>query len=308
MERRRIGDTELEVSVLGLGCNNFGMTIDADATRAVVDSALDAGVDFFDTADMYGETRSESFLGEALAGRRDAVVLATKFGGIAYASGGSGWGRRDAIVACAEASLERLRTDTIDLYQMHYPDPNTPVDETLAALDSLVQSGKVRAIGCSNVTPEFLDAAEAAVGTHRFVTVQNEWSLLNREVEAALVPACAERGLGFLPYFPLASGVLTGKYRRGGGFGEGTRLAAMEYFQHFGSDENLARVEKLSQYAEERGHSLLELALGWLASQPVVSSVIAGATKPAQVAANAAASGWRLDEGERAAVDALVAA
>jgi aryl-alcohol dehydrogenase-like predicted oxidoreductase len=305
MEKRRLGRSELEVSVLGLGCNNFGMKIDLEATRAVVDAALDVGIDFFDTADMYGETRSESYLGEVLEGRRDRVHLATKFGGIAYASGGSAWGRREAILECAEASLRRLRTDTIDLYQIHYPDPGTPIEETLAALDELLRAGKVRAIGCSNFTLAQLEAAAGHSELPGFVSLQNEWSLLAREVETELVPFCEREGIGFLPYFPLASGVLTGKYRRGSAFAEDSRLATLDYFQHFGSDENLAVAEALETFAKERGHSLLDLALGWLASQPCVGSVIAGATRPDQVRANAEAIGWRLDAGERARVDAI---
>ena len=305
MEKRRLGGSDLEVSVLGLGCNNFGMKIDLAETRAVVDAAIEAGINFFDTADMYGETRSESFLGEVLEGRRDSVLLATKFGGMAYATGGSNWGRREAILECVEASLKRLRTDYVDLYQVHYPDPETPIEETLAALDELVGSGKVRAIGCSNFSRAQLEEALGSSGESPFVSLQNEWSLLQREPEAELVPLCEKLGVGFLPYFPLASGVLTGKYRRGADFGEGTRLATLEYFQSFGSDENLAVVEGLASYAEECGHTLLELAFGWLASQPSVASVIAGATRPEQIAANAGAMGWRLDEAQKARVDAL---
>ena len=306
MDIETLGSSELQVSLLGLGCNNFGMTIDLDATRAVVDAAIDAGINFFDTADLYGETQSESFLGEALKGRRDSVVLATKFGGLAFASGGSGWGTRESIVACVESSLKRLQTDRIDLYQIHYPDPDTPLEETLAALDDLLQSGKVLALGCSNVTAAFLDEADAVSPGPGFASVQNEWSLLNREIEEGLVPACQKRGLHVLPYFPLASGVLTGKYRRGEAFGKGTRLATVEYFQHFGAEENLAKAEALRAFAEKRGHSLLELALGWLASHPAVGSVIAGATRPEQVRQNAEAMGWQLSAEERAEVDALV--
>jgi aryl-alcohol dehydrogenase-like predicted oxidoreductase len=308
MEKRRLGGSELEASVLGLGCNNFGMKIDLAGTRAVVDAALDVGINFFDTADMYGETRSESFLGEVLEGRRDSVLIATKFGGMAFASGGSDWGRRDAILECAEASLKRLRTDYIDLYQIHYPDPNTPLDETLAALEELMRSGKVRAIGCSNFSPAQLQEAATLSSRPRFATLQNEWSLLQRGVEAELVPLCEAQGIGFLPYFPLASGVLTGKYRRGEAFGEGTRLATLDYFKHFGSEENLATAERLLAFAEGRGHNLLELALGWLASHACVSSVIAGATRPEQIRVNAEAIGWRLTPEERATVDSITAA
>ena len=302
MQKRKLGSSDLEVSVLGLGCNNFGMKTDLAESRAIIDAAIDHGIDFFDTADMYGETQSESFLGEVLEGRRDAVILATKFGGIAAMTGGSNWGRKDAIVETCEASLKRLRTDTIDLYQIHYPDPETPVDETLRALQDLVQAGKVRAVGCSNFTPELL---ESVSGELRFASLQNEWSLLERTPEAALVPLCEAQGIGFLPYFPLASGVLTGKYKRGEAFAPGTRLASMDYFTHFAKEENLKVVERLEAFALDSGRTLLELALGWLASQPVVASVIAGASRPEQVASNAAAMGWLLTAEERAQVDDL---
>lgn len=302
METRKLGHSDLELSILGLGCNNFGMKTDLAESRAVIDAAIDHGINFFDTADMYGETRSESFLGEVLEGRRDAVLLATKFGGIAAMSGGSEWGRKKAIVECCEASLVRLRTDRIDLYQIHYPDPGTPIEETLRALQDLVLAGKIRAIGCSNFTRELLESAPAEIP---FASLQNEWSLLQRAPEADLVPLCEKKGIGFLPYFPLASGVLTGKYRRGEAFEPGTRLASLDYFTHFGSEENLEIAEKLEAFAAESDHSLLELALGWLASQNCVASVIAGASTPAQVASNAQAMGWRLDAAELAQVDAL---
>lgn len=307
MEKRRLGSSQLEVSVLGLGCNNFGMKIDLDATRAVVEAALDVGIDFFDTADLYGGTRSESFLGEVLEGRRSSVRIATKFGGLARSRGSQdgGWGRRETIFEAAEASLARLRTDFIDLYQIHFPDPITPIDETLAALDELKRSGKVREIGCSNFSLARLKASHDELGRPRFASLQNEWSLLRREVEGELVPHCETSGIGFLPYFPLASGVLTGKYRRGEDFGEGTRLAELDAFARFGSDRNLALTERLEAFARERGHDLLELALGWLASQPSVASVIAGATSPEQVRANAKAIGWALSESERTRVDEI---
>jgi aryl-alcohol dehydrogenase-like predicted oxidoreductase len=305
MRTKRLGQSDLEVSVLGLGCNNFGMTLDFEGSRAVIEAALDAGINFFDTADMYGETQSESFLGEVLKGRRDQVVLATKFGGLAMMSGGKAWGTRDAIVACLEASLKRLGTDYVDLYQIHYVDPETPLDETLRALEDLVGAGKVRAIGCSNVNVAYLEEAEAASAGIRFASVQNEWSLLNREVEAELVPACAQRGIGFIPYFPLASGVLTGKYKLGEDFDAGSRLAKLDYFGHFGSEENLRRVQELERFATGQGRSLLALALSWLASQPVVGSVIAGATRPEQIRQNAEAIAWELDAEALAAVDAV---
>lgn len=305
MKTKRLGNSDLEVSRLGLGCNNFGMKLELAESRAVVDAALDVGINFLDTADMYGETRSESFLGEILGDRRSQVVLATKFGGLAMVSGGKAWGTRESIVACAEASLKRLATDYIDLYQMHYLDPDTPIDETLAGLEDLVQSGKVRAIGCSNVSPEFLEQADAASAGVSFSSVQNEWSLLNREVEGGLVQACERRDIGFVPYFPLASGVLTGKYKLGEPFESDSRLATLDYFKEFGSEKNLRTVMNLENFAKERGHTLLELALGWLASQPAVASVIAGATRPEQIRQNAEAMGWVLNEEDRAAVDVL---
>lgn len=305
MRTKRLGHSDLEVSVLGLGCNNFGMALDLAGSRAVIDAALDAGITFFDTADMYGETQSESFLGEVLRDRRERIVLATKWGGLAMVSGGKAWGTRDAIVSCLEDSLKRLATDRVDLYQLHYVDPDTPIDETLRALEDLVKDGKIRAIGCSNVSAEFLERVDAASAGLTFTSVQNEWSLLNREVESSLVSACQARDIGFIPYFPLASGVLTGKYKLGEAFEAGTRLATLDYFKHFGSEENLRRAQKLQAFAAERGHTLLELALGWLASNPAVSTVIAGASRPEQVQQNAAAIGWELDPTERAAVDAL---
>ena len=310
MERRKLGSSDLEVGILGLGCNNFGMKIDLTASRAVIDAALDAGIDLLDTADLYGGCKSEEFIGQALEGRRERVMLATKFGGLAYAQGAKEpWGTRAYVARCVEDSLRRLRTDRIDLYQMHYPDPRTPIEETLAALDELVRAGKLRWIGCSNFSGEQIDAAVGGVrlGASRIVSAQNEWSLLQREAEAGVAPACLRHGIGVLPYFPLASGVLTGKYRRGQGFGQGTRLATMDYFKSFGSDANLARAEALAAFAEGRGHSLLELAIGWLASQGCVASVIAGATTPEQVRANVAASSWRLSAEELVGVEGVLA-
>ena len=308
MERRKIGSSDLEVGILGLGCNNFGMKLDLAASRAVIDAALDAGTDLLDTADLYGGCKSEEFIGEALAGRRERVVLATKFGGLAYAQGAKeAWGTRAYVVRCVEDSLRRLRTDRIDRYQMHYPAPRTPIEETLAALDELWRAGKLRWIGCSNFSADQIDAAAGVrAGAARFVSAQNEWSLLQREAESGVVPACLRHGLALLPYFPLASGVLTGKYRRGQGFGQGTRLATMDYFKHFGSDANLARADALAAFAQGRGRSLLELSIGWLASQDCVASVIAGATTPEQVRANAGACGWRLGADELAGVERVL--
>lgn len=305
MEMRRLGKSDLEASVLGLGCNNFGMKLDLAGSRAVLDAALDVGINFLDTADMYGETQSESFMGEVLEQRRDRVLLATKFGGLAMVSGGSSWGRKEAVVACLDASLARLRTDRVDLYQIHYVDPQTPIAETLGALDELHAAGKIRSVGFSNVDEAFLEEAAASPTNVPIVTVQNEWSLLQREPEKSLVPACEARGLSFLPYFPLASGVLTGKYKFGEAFAEDSRLASLEFFGHFGSEENLRLAERLAEFAAGHGRSLLELALGWLASRPVVGSVIAGASRPEQVHANAKAMTWKLTASENDQVDAL---
>ncbi|MCH2172927.1 aldo/keto reductase [Myxococcota bacterium] len=307
MEKRRIGNSDLEVGALGLGCNNFGMKLDYDASKAVIDGALDAGIDFFDTADMYGGTQSEEFMGRALEGRRDQVVIATKFGGLRMGSEDP-WGTEDYVTECVEASLARLRTDWIDLYQIHYPDPKTPIQETLGALSKLVDQGKVRAIGCSNFSAAQLeDAFGSQSGGTSFTTLQNEWSLLQRDVETDVIPSCEKHGISVLPYFPLASGMLTGKYRRGQGFGEGTRLAVMnDYFGSFASDENFDKVEALTGFASDAGHSLLELAIGWLASHPCVGSVIAGATTPEQTQSNVAASEWRLSQEELAKVAGIL--
>jgi aryl-alcohol dehydrogenase-like predicted oxidoreductase len=281
MRTRSLGP--LEVSLVGLGCNNFGRRIDEDATRGVVDAALDAGVTFFDTADVYGDGLSEEYLGRVLDGRRDRVVLATKFGG---GGDGAGKGSRDAIRSAVDASLERLRTDRIDLYQHHQEDAETPLEETVAALDELVREGKIRAYGSSNYTPERLERA-AALAQEPYVSEQSEYSWLDRTAERALLPACERLGLGFIPYFPLASGRLSGKYHRGERMPEGTRLAGQEI-----TSEQFDRMERLEALAAERGRSLLDVAIGGLAAQPAIASVIAGATKPEQVRANAAAGAW----------------
>ena len=300
MERRYIGS--LEVSVVGLGGNNFGWRLDADATTRVVNAALDAGITLFDTAELYGEGRSEEYLGRALRGRRQNAVIATKFG---YRNAPPDRRGQPANVhRAADASLKRLGTDFIDLFQLHSPDPNVPIDETLGALDDLVRTGKVREIGCSNFSAEQLRAAEHAVraGNARFVSIQNEYSLMNRDAEADVLPQCERSGVAFIPYYPLASGLLTGKYRRGQPLPKGTRLG--EGNDEL-SDENLSIVEELIHFAESKRHTLLELAIGWLLAHPVVASVIAGATKPEQVRSNAAAADWKLTSDERAAVDAL---
>jgi aryl-alcohol dehydrogenase-like predicted oxidoreductase len=309
MEFRKLGNTGLKVSEVGIGCNNFGMRMDQAATQAVVDKAIDEGINLFDTADVYGGTKSEVFLGKALGKRRHDVVVATKFGmGPADAVLARGGSRR-YIMNAVEASLERLDTDYIDLYQIHFPDVDTPVEETLRAMNELVSQGKVRYIGCSNFTGwQIADADWTArsLGLNRFETAQNLYSLMDRRLEREVVPACERFGLGILPYFPLASGLLTGKYRRGEDAPEGTRLAGMgARAQQALSDQNFDIIEKLSDFAETRGHGLLDLAIGWLVSKPVISSVIAGATKPEQVEANIKAAAWRLTAEEMNEVDEL---
>lgn len=304
MDLRKIG--ELEVSIAGLGCNNFGLRIDEDATRAVVDAAVDVGINFFDTADLYGGTKSEEVLGRAFGARRDDVVIATKFGMLKPPedSGLTGGSPRWVTRACDD-SLRRLGTDRIDLYWLHGPDAETPIGDTLEALDGLVRNGKVREIGCSNFSAAQLDEADAAAkerGLRPFVTVQNDYSLLQREPENAVLGACARLDMSFVPYFPLASGLLTGKYKRGEPPPEGTRLA------QWGAptDEKMAVVDRLRAFAEGHGHTLHELALSWLAMKPEVASVIAGATKPEQVRANAAATtAWTLSDEELAELDAI---
>ncbi|MCR5878596.1 aldo/keto reductase [Phenylobacterium sp. J367] len=308
MELRRLGTSGLKVSAVGLGCNNFGMRIDAAQTQAVVDAAIDAGITLFDTADIYGGTKSEEFLGQALGKKRRDIVLATKFGmpvgGDPRKSGGS----RRWIMQAVEDSLSRLKTDWIDLYQHHQPDPDTPVDETLRALDDLVTQGKVRYIGNSNYTGwQIADADWTAAGQTRFVSAQNLYSLLERKSAFEVLPACEHFGLGFLPFFPLASGLLSGKYRRGEAPPENTRLAAWgERGQRAMSEKNFDAVETLTAWVEARGHTILELAFAWLLGQPVVSSVIAGATSPEQVRANAATAAWTLTPDEVAEVTKLV--
>ena len=294
MELVDLGESGLRASRVGLGCNNFGGRIDIDATRAVVDAALDVGVTFFDTAEVYGNGGdSERFLGEILEGRRDRVVLATKFGWGQESGDGSPANVRRAI----DGSLERLRTDHVDLYYLHKPDPATPIAETLGALDELVRAGTVRAIGCSNFSAEQLSEADRAAREHgltRFTVLQNHYSVIRRDDDEDVLPLCRELGVSYIPYFPLASGLLTGKYRRGEPAPEGTRLAGREI-----EAERFDRVETCASFAAEHGHSLHELAMCALASTPGVGSIIAGATKPEQVRANAAAAGtWRLDGDE----------
>ena len=312
MDYRRLGDSGLKVSEIGLGCNNFGMRIDQAATDAVIDAAIDKGVTFFDTADVYGgRGKSEEMMGNSLKGKRHQVVLATKFASPMGDTPDKRGGSRRYIMEAVEASLKRLQTDYIDLYQMHQPDADTPIEETLGALDDLVTQGKVRYIGNSNFTGWMIADADWTARenhTNRFVSAQNNYSLLERRVEHEVTPACERFGLGMLPYFPLASGLLTGKYKRGEGAPEGTRLAAWgPRGQAALNDKNFDRLEALSSWAEERGHDMLDLAFAWLLGHPVVSSVIAGATRPEQVAANAATAGWKLTPEEVAEVTKLAA-
>jgi aryl-alcohol dehydrogenase-like predicted oxidoreductase len=304
MEHRSIGS--LRVSMVGLGCNNFGMRIDEAASIRVVHAALDAGIDFFDTADIYGSTASEQFLGRALKGRRQRAIVATKFG-MAVDEQRKG-ARPDYVERACEDSLKRLGFDSIDLYQLHEPDPSVPIAETLGALNGLVIAGKVKEIGCSNFTAEQLDEAERAVapGAARFVSVQNEYSLLHREPEPSVLPACQRLGLAFLPYFPLASGLLTGKYARGKTAPKDSRLS-LSWTSRFTSDRNVRTAEALQAFAAARGHTLLELAMSWLASRPQVASVIAGATSAEQVRANAAAAHWALTTAELTDIERITA-
>jgi len=311
MRYRSLGNSGLIVSVAGLGCNNFGRRLDLDGTRAVVDAALEAGITLLDTADMYGGGGgSEELLGQVLAGRRDEVVLATKFGhqsfDMGYGTAAGAKGGRAYIRRAVERSLRRLRTDYLDLYQLHTPDPVTPVAETLAALTELVTEGKVRYLGHSNFTGwQIADAAHLAreTGTAPFVSAQNHWSLLERGAEAEIVPAARHFGLGVLPYYPLANGLLTGKVRKGQEPPPDTRLAARRAYL---TDSKLDQVEALIAWAAARGHTVLEAAVGVLAAQPGCTSVIAGATSPEQVKANAAAADWIPSAEDLADLDRLV--
>jgi aryl-alcohol dehydrogenase-like predicted oxidoreductase len=308
MAYRRLGGSGLAVSVAGLGCNNFGMRIDLDATRAVVDAALDAGVTLFDTSDSYGA--SEEMLGEVLRDRRDDVVLATKFGSPVRGGNGADWGARGSrryIYKAVERSLTRLRTDWIDLYQLHRPDPLTPIEETLSALTDLVHEGKVRYIGSSNFTAWQVADAEWIArdgGYERFISAQNNYNLIEREVEAELVPACEHFNVGLLPFFPLASGLLTGKYRRGEEPADNTRMKQWGMTAQL-TDARFDAVDKLAAFASERSVSLLDVALGGLAAMPAVTSVIAGATTPEQLRANVAATAWQPDGSDLEALRAI---
>jgi aryl-alcohol dehydrogenase-like predicted oxidoreductase len=315
MQKRSIGP--LAVSPVGIGCNQFARKIPLDQAKSVVDAALDAGINYFDTADRYGygtlpysgHGRSEEFLGEALKGRRDRVVLATKFGNPMGDDPRDRGGSRRWVLLAVENSLRRLQTDHIDLYQIHRPDVDTPIEETLGALNELVAQGKVREIGCSNFTvPQLEEAARVGGGmAKRFISVQNEYSLLHREPEEGVLDVCAKHDIAFVPYFPLASGMLTGKYSKGEQAPQGSRLASFKPNRpHLGlTEENLDRVTRLSDYAAGRGHTLLELAFGWLLSHPGIPTVIAGATSPEQVRSNVDSAGWVLTAEEMADVDRL---
>jgi len=302
MRTRSLGDGGPEVSVVGLGTNNFGGRCDYEQSLGVVDAALDAGVTLIDTADIYGQGTSEEFIGRALEGRRDRVLIATKFGKPMDERPEERRGDPDYVRWAVEGSLRRLRTEAIDVYQMHEPDPATPIEETLGALDDLVHDGKVRWIGSSNFAAEQIEAADEVArgaGLHRFVSVQNHYSLVEREAEDEVLPLCERLGLGFLPYFPLASGLLTGKYRRGEKAIEG-RLAGREI-----PAERWERTEALQRYADDRDVSLLEVAVGGLLAMPAVTSVIAGATMPDQVRANVAAGAWEPADDDLDALRAL---
>ena len=305
MQTRKIGS--LEVSVVGVGCNNFGMRIDEARTKEVIEGALGSGVNFLDTADTYANGRSEELIGRLLGDRRSEVIIATKFG---QAMPGQGSGARPEYVTKAfEASLRRLRTDYVDLYQLHIPDSQVPIAETLGALNELVKAGTVKEIGCSNFSAQQLREAAAAatrLRSARFVSVQNEYSLLDREPEAQVLGECARQGIAFLPYFPLKSGLLTGKYRKGQPIPEDTRVAKFERYRKLLTEDNLDKLERLIDYAQSHGHSILDLAISWLLAHPLVASVIAGASSAEQVRANVNAANWELTEADLNEIDVLL--
>jgi aryl-alcohol dehydrogenase-like predicted oxidoreductase len=310
MKHRKIGQSPLEVSLVGLGCNNFGNRVDLETTRRVVHKALDLGVTLFDTADIYGNKGgSETFLGQSLGARRKDIVLATKFGMAMDEAGTLRGASRAYIMSAVEASLRRLGTDWIDLYQLHRPDPKTPIEETLRALEDLIQQGKVRYIGCSNLPAwQVVEAQWTArkIATHAFISCQDEYSLIVREPDRELIPAARAYGLGVLPYFPLAGGFLTGKYKRGQPMPAGARLNTAKHLaDRYITDGNWAIVESLENLCAQRGRTLLELAIAWLAARPQISSVIAGATKPEQVEQNVRAAEWTLTAEELAEVDRI---
>ncbi len=314
MRLRNLGWSNLAISPIGVGCMNFGSMCDQAATDAIVSTAFDLGVNFFDVADIYGGAmnRSEAMLGKALGGRRHAAIVATKFGAKLGGGGGAapGGGSADYITRAVEASLASLGTDYLDLYQHHFPDAGTPVEETLRALDNLVRQGKVRHIGCSNYTGAMLSAAsEVANGLSLtpFVVAQNRYSLLTRDIETDLVPVCLTQGVGILPYFPLESGLLSGKYRKGKPLPEGSRFAKWRGGGSFASEARYEIVERLAVYGDARGRSVLDLAIGWLVAQPAVASVIAGVTRPEQLVQNVAAGSWEPAGEELAAISAIAA-
>jgi aryl-alcohol dehydrogenase-like predicted oxidoreductase len=308
MRFRRLGDSGLKVSVVGVGTNNFGRRLDEAAALRVVHAAIDLGINLFDTADVYGAGASERYLGAAIKGKRDRVVIATKFRSPMGDGPNDQGGSRLYIRRAVEASLERLGTDYIDLYQMHEPDPDTPIDETLSTLDDLVREGKVRYIGSSNFAGWQIADADWTAQVNRwtaFVSAQNAYSLLNRAVEREVIPACERFGVGMLPFFPLASGMLTGKYRRGQPPPPGTRLANNPRADRFVNDANFDVVERLERFAAERGIALMHVAIGGLATQPQVASVIAGAMSPEQVVANVEAGSWEPSPEDLAEIDRL---
>jgi len=309
MTLRNVGSSGLRVSLVGLGCNNFGQRMDLESSTRVIHKALDAGITLFDSADVYGgRGGSETVLGQVLGDRRKDIVLATKFA-LPMDDGEKKGASRRYIMAAIEASLKRLKTDWIDLYQVHRADPLTPIEETLRALDDLVRAGKVRYVGCSNYSPtQFVEAQWAArhFGLNAFISCQDEYSLLRRNLDQEALPAMQRYGLGLLPYFPLASGLLTGKHRRGAA-AAGSRLSTPQFSQ-FMNDRNFDIVEKLEAFVKARGHTLTELAFSWLAARPTVASIIAGATKPEQIEANVKAAGWALSAEDLAEIDKITAA
>jgi aryl-alcohol dehydrogenase-like predicted oxidoreductase len=311
MIKRAFGSTGLAVSALGLGCNNFGMRLDLDKTRAVVDAATEVGINFIDTADVYGgRGSSERLLGATLGTRRKDFILATKFGLPMDPEGRLQGGSPNYVLSAVEASLKRLKTEWIDIYYLHRPDPATPIEETLGALDKLVRQGKVRYAGCSNLPGAELADAMNLARTKKlagFVVAQDEYNLLSREIETSLVPVIERFSLALVPYFPLASGLLTGKYRKDQPMPTGTRLSDPRFSARFVNEQNLEIVERLTAFCAQRGRTMLDLAFGWLLARPCVASIIAGATTPEQVRHNAGALGWQLTADEIAAVELITA-
>jgi aryl-alcohol dehydrogenase-like predicted oxidoreductase len=308
METRRLGRTGPELSVLGLGCNMFGWTLDEDTSRQIVHAALDLGVTHFDTAEMYGDGVSEEFLGRSLGSRRDDVVIATKFSPRPERAPFTAGDQAKRIREACELSLQRLGTDRIDLYYMHVPDEEAPVEETMSTLKELLDAGKILHTAASNVTAELLDSVTKvaeSLGMPTFAGIQNRWNLLMRDIEQDVVPAAGRNGMGIVPYFPLASGMLTGKYKRGEAFPPDSRFAKLEWFAQFATDENFDRVERLQAFAGERGRSLIELAIAWLKSRDEVASVISGATSAEQVRSNHEAGQWELSPDDLAALESI---